>query len=371
MNETSLWDLDTPALIIDGQRLERNLLDVQERAHRVGKALRPHAKSHKMAPIAHRQLDLGAVGITTAKLAEAEAFADAGVMDLLVCYPIVGPPKVARLLAISRRCHVMSVVDSLAAARKLSDAFLTENRTHDVLVKVDAGFGRVGVPWEMAPELCVEVSKLPGLRLRGVCIHEGSTYREPDVEKRAAMSVEQCERLVRVAEEVRDRGVTVEIVSAGSTPGLAGALSVDGITEVRPGNYVFYDAMQVGLAVAPLEQCALTVLTRVVSTARQGGAICDAGSKVLSLDKGAHGLETTSGHGVVVNYDGLNIETLSEEHGWIRFVPEVSHPDLAECLLRVVPNHACPVVNNFREVWVVEGDRVVDRWNVCARGAVT
>lgn len=371
MTDMHLHDLDTPCLLIDREKLEANLAQVQGLATSAGKVLRPHAKSHKMAPIAHRQIRLGAVGITTAKLGEAEAFADAGIGDLLVCYPIVGRLKVQRLLALSRRSKVMTAIDSLEACRRLGDAFSAEGRTHDVLVKVDAGFGRVGISWQAAADLCAKVSSLPGIRLRGVCIHEGSTYGESDPEMRAGVAREQCERLVQVADNVRDMGIAIDIVSAGSTPGLAGDLSVDGITEVRPGNYVFYDAMQAGLGVTSIDQCALTVLTRVVSTERHDGAICDAGAKSLSLDKGAHGNETTSGHGIVVGHPGIEIEKLSEEHGWLRLSTEAGQSRLMGKTLRVIPNHACPVANNFSEAWVIEGERVVDRWDVCARGAVT
>lgn len=367
----SVRELDTPSLLVDREKLEANLARVQLAATAAGKALRPHAKTHKMAPIAHRQMELGAVGITTAKLAEAEALAEAGIRELLVCYPIVGSPKVQRLLALSRRATVMSVVDSVEGCRPLGERFAAEGLVHDVLVKVDAGFGRVGVAWQGAADLCERVSALLGIRLRGVCIHEGSTYGEPDPDRRAQMAREQCERLVWVADEVRNRGIELDVVSAGSTPGLAGALTVEGITEVRPGNYVFYDAMQAGLAVASVDQCALTVLTRVVSTARYDGGICDAGAKSLSLDKGAHGHQTTSGHGIVVGHPGIQIESLSEEHGWLRIDAAEAPDDLIGTTLRIIPNHACPVANNFDEAWVVEGDLVVDRWDVCARGAVT
>ncbi|MFW6056666.1 MAG: alanine racemase [Chloroflexota bacterium] len=371
MNGTLVQDLDTPCLLVDKKKLEDNIVGIQEKAASAGKGVRPHAKSHKMAPVAHRQMQLGALGITTAKLAEAEAFVDSGLREVLVCYPIVGLQKVRRLLALSRRANVMTAVDSVDACRKIGEAFSAENREHDVLVKVDAGFGRVGVPWESAATVCARVADLPGIRFRGVCIHEGTTYGVIDPQMRADVAREQCERLVQVARHVRAMRIEVEVVSAGSTPGLEGDLSVDGITEVRPGNYVFYDAIQAALGVTSIDQCALTVLTRVVSTAHENRAICDAGAKALSMDKGAHGVNTTAGYGIVVGHPTLDLEKLSEEHGWLRLGSGTAEEIRTGQLLQVIPNHACPVANNFNEAWVVEHGQVVDRWDVCARGALT
>jgi D-serine deaminase-like pyridoxal phosphate-dependent protein len=364
-----LEDLDTPALVVDADRLERNLRHVQQTVEGAGKNLRPHIKAHKIPDVARRQLELGAVGLTTAKLAEAEAMAAAGLDELFVCYPLVGRPKIERLLRLARERNVMTVVDGVAGADALGAAFAGEERPLGVLVKVDAGFGRVGARAADAIELCRRVAGTDGLDFRGVCIHEGSTYAEPDTERRNQLAAAQARELVAIAEQVRALGIRVDIVSAGSTPGLAGCLDVEGLTEVRPGNYAFYDAIQVGLGVAQPDECALTVLTTVVSTARPTGAVCDAGSKALALDRGAHGLDITPGHGTIIGRDGLGIQRLSEEHGWL--ADETGAGCAVGDVLRVIPNHACAVVNNFDHAWVAEGDEVVDRWPITARGAVT
>ena len=363
-------ELDTPCIVVDLQRLESNIRDVQSRVSAASLTLRPHVKAHKIAEIARLQLEQGAVGVTTAKLSEAEAFVDGGVRDLLVCYPIVGQRKVDRLVALTNRARVLSVVDSARSAQAISDAFARTGREHEVLVKVDAGFGRIGVPSQDVSQLVEMVGNLEGLAFRGVCIHEGSTYGVVDPALRHRMAVDQCTTLVDVAQSLRRSGWEVPVVSAGSTPGLAGDLTVPGLTEVRPGNYVFYDAIQVGLGVAELGQCALTVLTTVVSTTRAGGFIVDAGSKVFGLDRGAHGLPVTDGYGICVTRTGLMLTGLSEEHGWGAVADGGVKPEVGD-VLRFVPNHACSVVNTLDEVWVADGDVVVDRWDVCARGAVT
>ncbi|MGW3626992.1 alanine racemase [Streptomyces sp. NPDC000880] len=364
-----LEELDTPALVIDADRLERNLRQVQQMVAGTGVRLRPHIKSHKLPEVARRQLELGAIGLTTAKLAEAEAMAAAGLDDLFICYPLVGRAKTDRLRRLARDRRVMTAVDTLAGAAALDAAFAAEERPLPVLVKVDAGFSRVGAGAADAVELCRRVATMKGLVLRGLCIHEGSTYAEPDTRRRNQLAATQARELVAIAEQVRALGIAIDIVSAGSTPGLAGCLGVEGLTELRPGNYVFYDAIQVGLGVAAPEECALTVLTTVVSTARPSGAICDAGSKALSLDRGAHGLNIAETYGTIVGRQGLCLQRLSEEHGWLA---DVSDGGCAVGdVLRVIPNHACAVVNNFDHVWVAEGDKIVDRWPITARGAVT
>lgn len=370
-------ELDTPCLVVDIQRLDRNIRDVQARVSAAGLALRPHAKAHKIAEITRRQIAGGAVGVTTAKLSEAEALVARGVTDVLVCYPLVGPAKLDRLLALTRRARVLSVVDSVSAARAIAERFVRAGETHEVLVKIDAGFGRIGVTGGAAGELAensrqlVEtIADLDGISFSGLCIHEGSTYGVVDPELRHRMAADQCATLVHVARTLERLGTDVPVVSAGSTPGLAGDLTVAGITEVRPGNYVFYDAIQVGLGVAELDQCALTVLTTVVSNTQTPRFVVDGGSKVFGLDRGAHGLAVTEGYGTCLSDSALRLTGLSEEHGWGAATAGGVTPSVGD-VLRFVPNHACSVVNNVDAVWVADGDLVVDTWDVCARGAVT
>jgi D-serine deaminase-like pyridoxal phosphate-dependent protein len=316
--------------------------------------------------IARKQLELGAVGITTAKLGEAEMMAAHGIRDLFVCYPIIGEMKLRRLRNLSREANVMTLVESAEGARGLSEAMRGEGKPLDVLLDLDMGYGRVGVTQERAAEMAGLIASLPGLRLRGVCTHEGNVYSEADPEKRAEISHGQLEGMVRVARELSGLGHDIEIVSCGSTPGAKFDLEVDGITEMRPGNYVFYDATQVGLGVTDLDHCALSIVVTVVSHQSPERAVIDAGAKALALDRGAHGNETVPGHGVVRGHPGIVIERLSEEHGWLQLSPgeqlEIG------TRLDVVPNHACVVANLFNEIAVTRGDQVVDRWRVATRG---
>lgn len=362
-------ELDTPALCIDLDRMERNLEEMAAAAKAHGVGLRPHIKSHKSVEIGKRQMALGAVGLTTAKLSEAEVLAASGLRDLFVCYPIIGELKLRRLRNLARETNLMTLVESEEGARGLSEAMRGEESPLDVLIDLDVGFHRVGVDEENASALANLVASLPGLRLRGVSTHEGTVYGATDEAARKAMVRDQLGHMVRIANELHSQGHDIEIVSSGSTPGAKAALEVEGITEMRPGNYVFYDVMQVGFGVTGLEHCALSIVAQVVSRQSPERAVIDAGAKAFSSDLGAHGTGGMSGHGAVKGRPGITVERLSEEHGWLRVAPD---EQLAiGDRLDIIPNHACVATNLFNEVAVVQGGRVVDRWRVDARGCMT
>ena len=361
-------ELDTPALLIDLDRLERNIEEMAESARARSIALRPHVKTHKLVEVAQRQLAAGAAGLTTAKLSEAEAMAAAGLRDLFVCYPLIGAHKLRRLRALAREARVTTIADSPEGARALGDAMAGEARPLDVLIKLDVGMHRVGVAPEEAPALAAEVARHRGLRLRGVCIHEGTVYGEPDPERRAAIAREQVGRLVETARTLEREGHAMEVVSAGATPAAGASLSVEGLTEFRPGNYVFYDSMQVAMGVVGPERCAQTVLAAVVSRHRDR-AVIDAGSKALTVERGGHGTALVDGYGTIAERPGIAVRSLSEEHGWLAL--DAAEPLAVGDRVRLIPNHACPVTNSFPEAVAVRGDAVSERWPVVARGRLT
>ncbi len=365
----STQEIDTPALLLDADRLERNLSEMAETCRAHGKALRPHVKSHKTLEIAARQRELGAVGLTTAKIGEAEVFAAAGFEDLFVCYPLVGALKLRRLMRLARRARVSTIVDDADAAAALAAAARAQETTIDVLIKLDLGMHRVGVEDADVDALAHRVAELAGVRLRGLCIHEGGAYGEPDPRRRRSLARSQVRRLVAIAERLREQGLTIEVVSSGATPAVHDVLDIEGLTEVRPGNYVFYDAMQAALGVVPEDRCALTVLTSVVSHAGPDRAIVDAGAKALTMDRGVHGIDLLDGYGRVQGPSGVTVSALSEEHGWLRLAngAQLRVGDR----VRILPNHACPVVNCFDAITVVRQDAPIAEWKVAARGRMT
>jgi D-serine deaminase-like pyridoxal phosphate-dependent protein len=365
-------DLDTPCTIVDLERLERNIAEMAALAQEAQVDLRPHIKTHKTPQIAAMQLDAGAVGLTCAKISEAEAMADAGFTNLFVCYPIVTETKARRLAALAARpgLSLSTIVDSPQGVAALSDAFAGAAEPLQTLVKVNTGLGRIGVaPGAATVDLARSVEAAPGLRFGGVCAHEGFTYGLPDPEERAAAARAGAEALVETAEALSAAGLRAARVSVGATPGIDSLAAAPGVTEIRPGNYVFYDAMQVGLGVAPLDRCALRVLTTVVSHATRDRAVIDAGSKTLTTDRGAHGRTTAGGYGTIVGREDIRIERLSEEHGWLRLDPAGSDVEIGDTL-EIVPVHACPVANLAHELTVVRDDAVIGRWAVAAAGRV-
>ncbi len=360
--------LDTPCLVVDLDRLERNIAEMAEYARTHGLALRPHLKTHKTAEIARAQRAHGVVGFTCAKITEAEAFAAAGVLDdVLIAYQIVGDQKIERLLRLAERVQVTVAVDSVAVAEPLSRAALARGMRLDVVIEVDTGLRRAGVePGEPVLRLAREISQMPGLRLRGLMTHEGHAGRASTAEELERLARMAGEAMVGSAELLRREGIPVDVVSVGSTPAAFATTRVPGITEMRPGTYVFYDAAAFRFGRIGPDRVALRVLATVISRPAPDRAVIDAGSKTLTYDPPPPG---RTGYGYVVEYPDAVISRLSEEHGVLEFPPETKGPPVGE-RIEIIPNHVCPVVNLQDELFVVRGGEFVGTWRVIARGCV-
>ena len=363
----TLDTLDTPALVVDVARMDRNLSRVSGDLARAGVAVRPHWKTSKCLEVARRQLSLGAVGLTCSTPGEVRALGDAGIRGLLWAHLPVGAAKVAFAVEAVRRYGATLMVDSVAVAGPL-DAALYEARLVDgVFLEVDTGLGRTGVDPSSAVVVAAEVSALPSLQLRGVMTHEGHLYGfGADRAGLDAAAVASARSLVAVAEELRAAGHAIDVVSVGSTPGLAAGPYVSGVTEARPGTYVFNDGNQVRLGSCTLDDCALTVLARVVSTQRAGTAIIDAGSKAMSSDA----VSADTGYGMVLDRDGLPLDGVTfpranEEHGFL--VGAGTGVLTVGDLVRILPHHACATVNMWSELTAVQADGSYERWPVVAR----
>jgi D-serine deaminase-like pyridoxal phosphate-dependent protein len=371
----SLASLRTPAVLIDQQKLERNIERMQAAADARKVRLRPHAKTHKSTDIAQIQIARGAIGICCAKLGEAEVFVDAGIQDIRLPYPL-HPANASRVLALLDRTRLSFIVDHMVVAREWSRVMSEGGRTVDVLVKVDVGFHRCGIDPEAdgAANFVAEVARLPGLQLRGLLSHAGHAYAAASTAEIAAVAAAEARTLLALRDEVAAMGVPVEEISVGSTPTARYSLEHDGITELRPGNYVYYDRTQVGIGAAGWDDCAMTVLSRVVSRPARDRLILDAGSKTLTTDlaRGAG----SDGYGAVLDAldsvrpdPSLLIERLSEEHATVRIRGEGSTLQPGD-LVRIVPNHSCVVSNLMDEVWLVNGTEALDRIDISARGRI-
>jgi len=361
-------ELDTPCLVVDLDRLEQNIREMSDYARSRGLALRPHLKTHKTVEIAALQRQAGATGFTCAKLGEVEALAEAGVLDdVLVAYQIVGERKIARLLALLDRVRVTVAIDSVAVAEPLSRAVTRAGKQLDVVLEIDTGLHRAGIePGEPALRLAREVVRLPGLRLRGLMTHEGHVGRAATREEMETLARRAGEAMVATAELLRRHGIPVDVVSVGSTPAAFATTQVPGITEMRPGTYVFYDAAAFRFGRIGPERVALRILATVISRPAPDRAVIDAGSKTLTTDPPP---PDRRGFGFVVDYPHATIVRLNEEHGIVEFPPGTAAPAVGD-RLEIIPNHVCPVVNLQDELFVVRNGQVVAVWRVAARGRV-
>src|SRR3954451_18413514 len=317
-------DLPTPQVLVDRPRLAANIDRVQQMASVAGMRLRPHAKTHKSPVVARWQIDRGAVGICCAKVGEAEVFADAGIRDIRLPYP-VNPANADRVLALMDRATISIIVDHIDVARGWSDAMRRAGRTLDVLIKVDVGFHRCGIdPNGDALGFIQTTAAMPGLRVRGLLSHAGHAYHAASEDQLRAIAKAEAETLASLRARAAESGIALDEISVGATPTLRFSAGQPGITELRPGNYVYFDRTQVSLGAATLDDCALTVLATVVSK-HAGRIILDCGSKTLTNDQ-ARGITPAGGYGAVLAPDGasprrideaLTIERLSEEHATV------------------------------------------------------
>ncbi|MBC7814141.1 MAG: alanine racemase [Burkholderiales bacterium] len=359
-------NLDTPALIVNLDAMRHNITDMADFASAHHIRLRPHAKTHKTPTIGKMQLEAGAVGVTLAKLGEAEVFADAGFTDILIAYPLVGALKHRRLLALMERATITVTLDHVDIADSLSRTMAANGREIAVMVEVDTGMGRCGAqPGETALDIALHVARLPGLRLAGLLTHEGHAQFAGTPEQVRSTSLSAGEMMTETANLIRRVGVDVPVISVGSTATAKLTSLVEGVTEIRPGIYVFYDRGEMLHGLVPPERCAARVLATVASRPAPDRLILDAGSKALSSD-GAGFAPPVGGFGYVVGYPDWNIRRLSEEHG----IVSVSPDDAVQIGERVeiIPNHICPVMNLFDAMFITQGDEVIDRWPVAARG---
>jgi D-serine deaminase-like pyridoxal phosphate-dependent protein len=362
---SELEDVPTPALTVDRGRLLANVTEMSARARSLGVALRPHAKTHKSPAIAALQRDHGATGLTVATLPEAEGFAASGIDDVLVTAPPVGEWRLERVAALARRVRLRVVVDDVEVVGALERACRRGGVEVGYVWEVDCGVGRFGTP-PGAPtaELVARVTdSTRHCSFDGLLAFGGHAYGATGRDGIEAAARDEYEAIAQTAGALADRGIEVRVRSIGSTPTSHFMWSAEGITEIRPGNYVFYDATQVALGVVPLERCALSVLATVTSHPGRDRLILDSGSKALAAER-LTGLST--GFGVIEGHPELTVERLYEEQAIVR----VDGP----CALRVgdrvrvVPNHACAAANLHDRMLIVEGGAIVEEWPVAFRG---
>jgi D-serine deaminase-like pyridoxal phosphate-dependent protein len=358
-------DLDTPALVVDLDVLERNLDAMADATAGAGVALRPHAKTHKCPEVARLQQQRGAVGVSVATVGEAEVFCDDGVDDIFVAYPVWASERRGRRMAgLAERCRLTVGVDSPAAADTLGRASRSSAGPLRVLVEVDSGHHRSGVLPDQAAAVATAAARA-GLEVAGVFTFPGHGYGPGGAPEAAAR--DEATALARARDALEAAGIEVTVVSGGSTPTARATIRHPGpVNELRPGVYAFNDAQQLALGSCTPEQVALTAHATVVSAPAPDRLVLDAGSKVLGADRPSW----VGGYGCVVEVPGATVTALSEHHAVVSLDPDAPRPGIG-ARVRVVPNHCCNAVNLVDELVVARGGVEVDRWAVAARGANT
>jgi D-serine deaminase-like pyridoxal phosphate-dependent protein len=360
---STLDTLLTPAAVVDLDRMEANLdrMAAYVRCHGLG--LRPHTKTHKTPGLAAEQIRRGAIGLTVAQLHEAQVMGDVS-REILLAHPLVGPAKLRRLLALPAELRLIVALDSAAALDALAQAAVAHRRDIGVLIELDLGMRRVGIgDIAEAVRLCRHCTTLEGVTWRGIMFYPGHIREHVTRQDDALARVDAA--LHDALAALGDGGLNPAIVSAGSTPTAYVSHRIGGLSEIRPGTYIFNDRITADLGACDWNDCAYAVLATVISTAVPGQAVVDAGSKALFREE-LRG-SVANGFGALLDRPEVIVKGMSEEHGLLDLSHSDWRPRVGD-LVRIVPNHVCVSVNLHDTMWGVRGDRIERRWTVAGRG---
>ena len=362
-------ELDTPALLIDRERLIKNLRDMQRYAAENGVKLRPHTKTHKMPEIAKMQMREGACGIAVAKTGEAEVMAANGLRDIFIANEIVGETKLRRIAALAQSgVRISFGVDTPCQVTEAERVFAAEGVSVPVLIEIEVGENRSGVIEETDfVKLLDTLRRCPHVPFEGIFSHDGNSYGAADLSALMAISEGAQRRTLRFAELAREHGMPCRTVSYGATPTFMNHVPIlPGITELRPGTYALMDASQ-GHAIGTLERCAASVLATVISKPTDMRTILDVGAKGLTMQSRTEGICATPGKGTLYDTPEVHIEKVFDEHAIINdraFHDSVQIGDK----VRIIPVHICPVCNLYDRAYLISGDEVVQELEIACRG---
>lgn len=356
--------LDTPALLIDKDVMLSNMKDMQNYANEQKVNLRPHTKTHKMPKLAKLQEEMGATGIAVAKVGEAEVMARNGLKDIFIANEIVGKSKLERIRKLSETIDISFGIDSAYQVREIEEVFEGASKKAQVLVEIEVGEQRSGIIEEDDFRTLLELIKTcQNVELKGIFSHDGHSYKAKSV-AHCKESVERTLHFARIAEEM---DLKPKVVSIGSTPPFMFKFDIpEGVTEIRPGTYIFMDASQANV-IGTYDRCAASVLTTVISKPTKERVITDVGAKGITAQTRSEGLTATKGLGRIKEYEDVYIHGVFDEHAIIyheEFNKKVSIGDK----VRIIPNHICPVCNLHDKAYLVDNGEVVDELNIEARG---
>ncbi len=361
-------ELNTPVIVIDEDQTLKNIKKEAALIQEAGCSLRPHIKTHKDPYWAKKQLEAGAVGITVAKLGEAEVMAEGGIDDIFMAYPLIGPEKIQRAIKLSRKIRRFIIsTDSLTAAKTISSAAVSAGICFETRCEIDTGMRRTGIPYSSAPETIRSISQLPGLKVTGIFTFRGALLDGTPTHNLIAAGHQEGKMMVEMAKKLHCMGVDIRDVSAGSSPTGIACAQIPGVTEVRPGTYIYNDAMQIHYGRCTENECSALIAVTVVSRPSADLAIIDGGVKVFAADAP---LMTPpycfDRYGICVGHPGIRLTRLSEEHGMADLDPG-EDPQIGD-ILYFIPNHICTSINLMDSVVLKHVDGSYEIIAVPARG---
>lgn len=354
----------TPYVYVDLDKVEKNIQSMIRRLNDAGIEHWPHIKTHKSVELARKQLELGAKGITCAKLSEAEVMAEAGIQAILIAYPIIGEENLHRLGKLAEKIHIRTTVDSLSVAKGLSRIGESIGKKIEVLIEIDGGSHRGGVqPGHATLEFAQEIVNLPGIHLVGVFTYVGQIYGCNTEEEIRHETQREAQILLDAQEQLLANGIKVTVTSGGSTVSSYHAEELEGISEARAGNYIFGDMNAIHVGVYTEKDCAMKISSTVVSTPLPGYATIDAGTKTLTSDLSCRG----NTFGSIVGHPDIQIVKLNEEHGYLRYDPKLHSLQVGD-KVEIIPNHCCVITNLYDSIYTFRGEEHVGSLKIDARG---
>lgn len=335
---------DTPIVAVDLNVMEKNIEWLANLSKEAGVKLRPHTKTHKSPYIAQKQIDAGAIGITTATLGEAEVMVDSGIKDILIAFPILGKKKLKRFSDLLVRADLKVALDDIEVARGINEVGKKLNKKIKVYADVDTGLQRMGRKPEESVEHLFEISKLKNIELIGLMSHTGHAYIHDTDEEIKRVAIEDATLLYETKQKLAEKGVDIREISIGATATARFIKDIPYATEMRPGMYVFNDRFVMATGGAKVEDCAVSIFATVISRPSEDRIIIDAGSKTFSSDQFRNG-----GYGYIKGYENLVLSSLSEEHGTIKVQGRTSLK--IGDVIEIIPNHICPAINLTDQIY--------------------
>jgi D-serine deaminase-like pyridoxal phosphate-dependent protein len=359
-------ELSTPSFLVDLDQLDRNIKSIQNLCDDNGKELWPMVKTHKSTQIAKMQINAGAKGFLVGTLDEAEILAKEGIEKITYAYPVASEENINRIIEINKNTEMYISIDCKEQLQILDDKLKEDNMKIKALIIVDSGLGRFGVEPENVVGLAKEVEKYKNIELVGISTHPGQVYSSRNMEDVKKYANQEVDSMKVAKNKLIEAGCKVDMVATGSTPTMSFAAKDGNITVLRPGNYVFYDNIQMSIGLVEEDDCALTVLATVVSHPKEDLFLIDAGSKCFGLDKGAHGISLMRGYGYVKGHPELIVSDLSEEVAKVKVEGETNIKIGDK--IRIIPNHACSSANFTNYLIGHRGDEIEEIIHIDMRG---